>query len=652
MLPLLDALRVVGRRRDRRPAPRRLRRCRPGRGAARPRRSAGSTRPSVRALARALRAREAAAHAAAARAGSARPSLEPGVARAALDGEPARRRRAGSPGCCATPARALDDGGTAEEALWALWARHRLAAPAARRRRARRASAPGSRTATSTRSARCSRPRPAPRSSAATPASRTSSRRCAPSRSPPTRSPTAASAATRSGCSPRTAPRASSGAWSWSPTCRRAPGPTCAAAATLLQADRIGPRRPAAADHHARRCSPRSAGCSTSPCTRARERLVVTAVAVARGRRRAAVPVRRTSSAHRAGAPRRAGPRRPLSLAGLVAELRRTVADPDQPEPLRRAAAAPARALLADDRRATAARSRRRRPRDLVGPPRADADPSGRSGPATSRCTLSASALEGLLDLPGPVVPPARGRRRGRVSSTSQGFGKVVHALAERIGRRRRSPTSTRRPDAAASTRCGAGCSSARPWSGAREREAVADALTRFLPGTSRPERPHRAGHRAAVRGRGDAARRRRSSGSHGYADRLELDDDGRVVVVDLKTSKYPPTGPAVRDNPSSASTSSPSTTAPSTSSPGDRSRSGGAELVQLRQDDGGCPRSRPQAPQQPDATGARRSRCSSMRPRPRVRAEEFVGPARASTASAASSRRSAPTKAAGTVLS
>ena len=54
----------------------------------------------------------------------------------------------------------------------------------------------------------------------------------------------------------------------------------------------------------------------------------------------------------------------------------------------------------------------------------------------------------------------------------------------------------------------------------------------------------------------------------HGYADRLELDEDGRVVVVDLKTSKYPPTGPKPSSSTrSSASTSSPSTTAPPTSS-------------------------------------------------------------------------------------
>ena len=55
------------------------------------------------------------------------------------------------------------------------------------------------------------------------------------------------------------------------------------------------------------------------------------------------------------------------------------------------------------------------------------------------------------------------------------------------------------------------------------------------------------------------------------------------MVVVDLKTGKYPPTGPRSSGTPSSASTSSPSTTARPTSWSATRSRSGGAELVQLR---------------------------------------------------------------------
>ena len=36
----------------------------------------------------------------------------------------------------------------------------------------------------------------------------------------------------------------------------------------------------------------------------------------------------------------------------------------------------------------------------------------------------------------------------------------------------------------------------------------------------------------------------------HGYADRLEVDDDGHVVVVDLKTGKYPPTDKSLVENP------------------------------------------------------------------------------------------------------
>ena len=46
----------------------------------------------------------------------------------------------------------------------------------------------------------------------------------------------------------------------------------------------------------------------------------------------------------------------------------------------------------------------------------------------------------------------------------------------------------------------------------------------------------------------------------HGYADRLELDADGRVVVVDLKTGEDAPSDKSVETPRSSASTSSPST--------------------------------------------------------------------------------------------
>ena len=63
-------------------------------------------------------------------------------------------------------------------------------------------------------------------------------------------------------------------------------------------------------------------------CTRARERLVVTAVASPRGRRRPAVPVPRRARRDRRGG-RGPARRAPCRWAGWSRELRRTVADPD-----------------------------------------------------------------------------------------------------------------------------------------------------------------------------------------------------------------------------------------------------------------------------------------------------------------------------------
>ena len=188
--------------------------------------------------------------------------LDPALARG-----PRRRARPGAPprlaGLLAGARATLDDGGSAEEVLWELWSGTAGGAGCARRPR-RRPGRPARRTGTSTRSARSSRRPPAPRSSAATPAPRPSSRRCSPSRSRPTPSPTGACAARPSGCSPPTGPRGSSGASSSSPRCRRAAGPTCAAGRRCCAPTRSAPtgccrRRPRA------RCSPRSAGSSTSP---------------------------------------------------------------------------------------------------------------------------------------------------------------------------------------------------------------------------------------------------------------------------------------------------------------------------------------------------------------------------------------------------
>ena len=75
-----------------------------------------------------------------------------------------------------------------------------------------------------------------------------------------------------------------------------------------------------------------------------------------------------------------------------------------------------------------------------MGAARARPAPTARSGPADEPLTLSASALEGLLTCPAQwfLQREAGGEV---VSSTSQGFGKVVHAIAERIATRRPRPT-------------------------------------------------------------------------------------------------------------------------------------------------------------------------------------------------------------------
>ncbi len=159
--------------------------------------------------------------------------------------------------------------------------------------------------------------------------------------------------------------------------------------------------------------------------------------------------------------------------------------------------------------------------------------------PADEPVRMSASALT-AIDL-----CPARWfleREAGGVRETTQaqGFGSVVHELADRISR------DDLPADAAAIDGLMAEVDAVwaqipfrTPWSSAREREEVRLALQRFVAWHTRPdartvlateqsfetELELRDGQRLVL---------------HGYADRLELDADGHVVVVDLKTGKYP----------------------------------------------------------------------------------------------------------------
>jgi len=276
-------------------------------------------------------------------------------------------------------------------------------------------------------------------------------------------------------------------------------------------------------------------------------------------------------------------PRRPLSMAGLVAELRRTLADPEQPEPLRAAAAR---------------RLRRLADTDVHGRPVAvAADPAtwwGLRSPSRSErpirpgdepLTISASTLEGLLTCPAQwfLQREAGGEV---VSSTGQGFGKIVHAVAERIARGELGPDVDVETDLMPLVDEVWGRMEFRtPWSRSRERDAVQAALVRFLAWHRRP------GARTVV-----AVEPRMTAEVtlpdgqvvrlHGYADRLELDEDGRVVVVDLKTGKYLPYDKDVESHSQLGLYQLAVDHGAADDHVGRASASGGAELVQLRAGD------------------------------------------------------------------
>jgi ATP-dependent exoDNAse (exonuclease V) beta subunit len=337
---------------------------------------------------------------------------------------------------------------------------------------------------------------------------------------------------------------------------------------TMLQADRIGrgeivpPLTPRELLQEERRLF-------YVACTRARSRLVVTAVASAeddgdqpsRFLAELGVPAQRVVGR----------PARPLSLAGLVSELRRTLADPATPEPLRAAAARRLARLAA----ATV------HGRPLV----PQADPSSWWGTrAASRSPrpvrdpdrpvpMSASMLEAVMVCPARWFLTTEAGGSGPAHQSAN-IGQLVHALAQRVA------TGDAAPDLDALMgqvdEVWGRLHFRTPWSAAREHDRIQLALARFL--AWREANPRRL---LAVEerfetdvdlGGGEVVT------LQGYADRLELDADGRVVVVDLKTQKSAPTGPAVQRH---VQLGLYQYAVDHGAVPG-HDRSGGAELVQL----------------------------------------------------------------------
>jgi len=281
-------------------------------------------------------------------------------------------------------------------------------------------------------------------------------------------------------------------------------------------------------------------------CTRARQRLVVTAVkspdddGEQPSRFLDELVSRPDSIEHVVGRPQR-----PLSIEGLVSELRRTTADPSTSQPLRDAAARRLARLAGETTRAG---------RSLV----PQADPSTWWGTrAATRSVqpvrdpdlpvpMSASALESMMVCPTQwfLEREAGGVARAHQSAN---LGQLVHALAQRVaqGELQAGPDDVdllmQHIDHVWDR-----LEFRTPWSKAREHERVRAALAKFLAWHHRNPRTV-----LAVEERFDTVVEIEGEQVQltGYADRLELDADGNIVVVDLKTSRGAPTGPAVKSH-------------------------------------------------------------------------------------------------------
>ena len=310
-------------------------------------------------------------------------------------------------------------------------------------------------------------------------------------------------------------------------------------------------------------------------CTRARQRLLVTAVASPE--EDGDQPSRFTEELGVEPVQVIGRPERPLSLDGIVAELRRTLADPESPAPLRDAAA-----------RRLAHLARLRRGDALLVPA---ADPATWWGtrsrsvsgqpvrPLEEPMKISASTLEALLDCPAKwfLEHEAGGTAE---STAAQGFGKIVHSLADRVVRGDLGEQVTHDALMEHVDKVWSQLQFRTPWSAVRDHAQLQAALRRFLDWhRTNPRRV--AGTEvqmeAEVTVGGEVVK------IFGYADRLEVDAEGRVVVVDFKTTKQSPTSAQVAEHAQLALYQLAVANGAVDDLVGGKAEPGGAELVQLR---------------------------------------------------------------------
>ncbi|MFF4006412.1 UvrD-helicase domain-containing protein [Streptomyces sp. NPDC001717] len=274
-------------------------------------------------------------------------------------------------------------------------------------------------------------------------------------------------------------------------------------------------------------------------------------------------------------------PRRPLAVPALVAELRATTVDPEASPELREAAArrlARLAALTDDEDRPLVPAAHPQRWWGLYEPTRSSVPLRDRDRPVA----LSGSALDQLANTCSLQWFLGREVKADAPSTAAQGFGNVVHVLADEVASGRTPADLAVLMERLDSVWDALAFDA--PWKSRQEKENARAALERFL----RWHTTDRGG-RAAVATEhefdvtldaGEYAVRIRGS-----MDRVEADPQGRAYVVDFKTGKSSPTKAEVARHPQLAVYQlAVREGAVDEVFDGLRPEPGGAELVQLRQ--------------------------------------------------------------------
>ncbi|MEU3405539.1 ATP-dependent DNA helicase [Streptomyces sp. NPDC006670] len=274
-------------------------------------------------------------------------------------------------------------------------------------------------------------------------------------------------------------------------------------------------------------------------------------------------------------------PRRPLAVPALVAELRATTVDPDASPALRDAAArrlARLAALTDDEDRPLVPAAHPQRWWGLY-------EPTASAAPLRDRdraLNLSPSALEQLANTCSLQWFLGREVKADAPSTAAQGFGNVVHVLADEVASGRTPADLAVLMERLDSVWDALAFDA--PWKSRQEKDNARAALERFL----RWHTTDRGGRTAVATEHdfdvtldaGEYAVRIRGS-----MDRVEADPQGRAYVVDFKTGKGAPTRDEVARHPQLAVYQlAVREGAVDEVFDGRRPEPGGAELVQLRQ--------------------------------------------------------------------